>query len=561
MRRCFAKEFNSIYVYNLRGNARCSGEERRKEKDNVFGEGTRTTIVITMLVKNPASSEHGAIHYRDIGDYLTRQQKLDILKDAIEADPEWTEIVPDRHGDWLNQRDDSYATFIPTGVQDGARKLPTGLFSIWSCGLKTQRDAWAWNMSLPALRANMERLLSATDDAITRHHEDGTPLEQDATRYSWTRRMLDYAAKGTMIPYDPEHCTLGVYRPFCKQWVYFDSFMNEMTYQQPRLFPLATGERAKGHTNNRNDPQCNEREKAREMAYQQHPSPCLENKVITIPGVGSPTEFYSFMEGLIPNLTTYGGNQCFPLYWYEKAEPADDGSLFAGTAAQGADGHGYIRHDAITDTGLRVFRAAYPGLRIGKEDIFHYVYGVLHSPEYRKRFANNLRKELPRIPLARDFTAFMKAGRALAHLHLDYESLDPWPLHEIGDRADPGRTEKMTYPRKVKDPETGRKVPDLTVLKVAERLTVEGIPLRAYEYVVNGKSAIGWLIDRYKVTTDKKSGIVNDPNDYSDDPRYIVDLVGRVVRVSMETLDIVEGLPALDELPQPADWPAAWKAV
>ena len=130
---------------------------------------------------------------------------------------------------------------------------------------------------------------------------------------------------------------------------------------------------------------------------------------------------------------------------------------------------------------------------------------------------------------------------------------------EVGDKANPGRTEKMTYPKKVKDPETGKKVPDLTVLKVAEHLTIEGIPLRAYEYVVNGKSAIGWLIDRYKVTTDKKSGIINDPNDYSDDPRYIVDLVEKVIRVSVETLDIVDALPALDELPQTTNWPSAWK--
>lgn len=233
VRRCFAKEFNSIYVYNLRGNQRTSGEESRREGGKIFNSGSRATIAITMLVKNPASNEHGTIHYRDIGDYLTRQQKLDILKDAVADDPEWAELTPDKHGDWLDQRDDSYATFIPTGVQDGSKKLPTGLFSIWSCGLKTQRDAWAWNMSLPALRSNMSRLLDNMNDAIERHHANGTSLEQDTTRFSWTRRLQDYADKGTVIPYDPEHCARGVYRPFCKQWVYFDSFMNERTYQQP----------------------------------------------------------------------------------------------------------------------------------------------------------------------------------------------------------------------------------------------------------------------------------------------------------------------------------------
>lgn len=232
--------------------------------------------------------------------------------------------------------------------------------------------------------------------------------------------------------------------------------------------------------------------------------------------------------------------------------------MFSESDVPGADEHGYIRHDAITDMGLNVIREAYPNLRITKEDVFYYVYGVLHSPEYRKRFANNLKRELPRIPLAKDFKVFMKAGRALAHLHLDYESLDPWPVMEVGDKENPGRTEKMVYPRKVKDKDTGKKVPDLTVLRVAENLTIEGIPLRAYDYMVNGKTAIGWLIDRYKVTTDKKSGITNDPNDYSDDPRYIVDLVERVIRVSMETLDIINSLPPLNEQPHPINWPSVW---
>ncbi|KFI98812.1 type ISP restriction/modification enzyme [Bifidobacterium stellenboschense] len=560
VRRCFANEFNSIYVYNLRGNQRTSGEESRREGGKIFDSGSRATIAITMLVKNPASTEYGAIHYRDIGDYLTRQQKLDILKDAVTDDPEWLQLTPDKHGDWINQRDDSYTTFIPTGVQDGSKKLPTGLFSIWSRGLATCRDVWAWNMSLPALQSNMSRLLDDTNHAIERHHADGTPLEQDTTRYSWTRRLQDYADKGTTVPYDPEHCVLGVYRPFCKQWVYFDSFMNERTYQQPRIFPIAGGDRAKGPTSSHISIQSPHRENApNEMTYQQSSPQCLENTVI-ISSVTNKRDYTCFISDILPDLhVDPDATQCFPLYRYEKVEPSDDDSLFSESDMSGADEHGYIRHDAITDTGLRVFREVYPNLRIDKEDIFYYVYGVLHSPEYRRRFANNLKKELPRIPLAKDFKAFMKAGRALAHLHLDYESVDPWPVMEVGDGANPGRTEKMTYPKKVKDPETGKKVPDRTVLRVAENLTIEGIPLRAYEYVVNGKSAIGWLIDRYKVTTDKKSGIVNDPNDYSDDPRYIVDLVERVVRVSMETLDIVDALPALEELPQPADWPAAWK--
>ncbi len=525
VRRCFSKEFNSIYVYNLRGNARCSGEERRKEKDNVFGEGTRTTVIITMLVKNPESNEKGVIHYRDIGDYLNRRQKLDILKDVVEDDPAWNELMPDKHGDWLDQRDDSYTTFIPMGVQNGTRKLPTGLFSTWSAGVKTNRDPWCYNSDKMVIEANMRKTVGTYLSELERWQASGKPsdvqsfLTSDETSIKWTFEVYEDIKRERIAEYHPSHIRLASYRPFFKQWQYMDSQFNNRVYLQPQLFPY----------------------------------PEAQNLEIVI-GERGP-----FISSCVPDLELDHHGQCFPLYWYVKDESADDGSLLAGVDARSVDKHGYVRHDAITDTGLKVFRETYPNLRIGKEDIFYYVYGVLHSPEYRERFANNLKKELPRIPLVKDFKAFMKAGRALAHLHLDYESLEPWPVMEVGDKANPGRTEKMVYPRKVKDKDTGKKVPDLTVLRVAENLTIEGIPLRAYDYVVNGKTAIGWLIDRYKVTTDKKSGIVNDPNEYSDDPRYIVDLVEKVIRVSVETLDIVDGLPALEELPQTANWPAAWK--
>ena len=301
------------------------------------------------------------------------------------------------------------------------------------------------------------------------------------------------------------------------------------------------------------------------MTYHQTPGRCLENLAILVTG-NSSTFFSTYMTNLVPDLNCMkAGSQCFPLYWYEENEAA--GGLF-GNEVSG----GYTRHDAITDQALEVFRKAYPHAFVGrfkkdggeeltKLDIFFYVYGILHSPEYRSRFAANLKKELPRIPLAADFRAFSEAGRRLAELHVNYESVDPWAsIEEDGDSVNPGRTEKMTFGKCKKDDEHP-KGQDMTVLHVAERMTLRGIPERAYEYVVNGRSAIGWLIDRYQVRKDKASGIVNDPNDYSDEPRYIVDLVERVVTVSMETLDIVAQLPALNEREQPADWPVEWKVM
>ncbi len=256
------------------------------------------------------------------------------------------------------------------------------------------------------------------------------------------------------------------------------------------------------------------------------------------------------------------GSQCFPLYWYEEREQT--GGLF------GEEAGGYTRHDAITDEALSVFRAAYPHVFVGrykkdggeelsKEDIFYYIYGILHSQEYRDRFAMNLKKELPRIPLAEDFAAFSRAGRALAKLHLNYETVEPWAgIDEDGDSADPGRTEKMRFGKCKKTEENPRGI-DRTVLHVSECMTLRNIPEEAYDYVVNGRSAIEWLMDRYQVRTDKDSGIVNDPNDYSDDSRYIVELVERIVTVSIETMEIVRALPPLNEKPQPSNWPFAWK--
>lgn len=572
VRSAFVEEFNSIYVYNLRGNQRTQGEESRKEGGKIFDSGSRATIAITMLVKNPNSTEHGVIHYKDIGEYLSREEKLDILKTAVIEDPEWQTLIPDEHGDWLDKRDDTYQDFIPLGL--GKYKEPLGLFATYSRGLGTYRDPWTWNYSEEVVWKNIKRLLENTNNAMTQHFEYGQPLPDDLTQYSWGRELKNQIMRQRRVEYNPLKLTIGEYRPFCRQYVYFDSYVNEMTYQQPRIFPLAE---ASGRNDVPATPgsssllQIEETENsANEMTYQQRYTPCLENKVIAVSGS------YALIADRLPDLHFCGDSQCFPLYWYEQVEvdvPVDDaqGALFEDPNKPKAEQSlldlgdkatqkktQYVRHDAITNTGLQVFREAYPHMRISKEDIFYYVYSVLHSPEYRTRFENNLNKELPRIPLAKDFKAFMKAGRELAQLHLDYEHTEPYPVVEVGDSANPGRTEKMRYPNKIKDPESGKRIKDPTVLQVAERLTFEEIPSRAYQYVVNGKSALDWIIDRYQVRTDKKTGIINDPNLYSSDPRYIVDLVRKVITVSIRTLDIVESLPPLEELPKPANWPEEW---
>lgn len=539
-RRCLVEEFNSIYVYNLRGNARCSGVQRQMEKDNVFGEGTRTTIAITMLVRNPDSAEHGVVHYRDIGDYLSRDEKLAIVAKAVDADPEWETIVPDRHGDWLNQRDDSFYGFAPMGVEKHG--AVSGIFDVWSGGVKTNRDAWAYSFDRESVARNMGRMTDKYLAELDRWHKAGMPspiddfIDLDETKIKWTRELKADFSRSKPARFEEGHLYPSIYRPFCKQWLYMDRQMNNCVYLQPELFPT-----------------------------REH-----ENLEICVTGPGN-NEFSCLIVNEVPCLDFMQKSQCFPLYYYSGAEPLGLSELGSESTQKGQSKRGaYIRHDAVTQRALDYFRKTYPrafpkrpkkdgGEEVTCEDVFYYVYGILHSPEYRERFATNLQKELPRIPLARDFAAFSNAGRELANLHLNYETVDPWPLDEVGDSADPGKTESIAF-GKCKKSEECPDGKDRTTLHVSERLTLRGVPEKAYDYTVNGKSAIGWLMDRYKITTDKGSGIVNDPNEYSDDPRYIVQLVKRVVRVSMETLDIMANMPPLHELPQPADWPIEWKA-
>lgn len=534
VRKCFAEEFSSIYVYNLRGNQRTQGEESRREGGKIFDSGSRATIAITMLVKNPTSTERGVIRYRDIGDYLTREEKLKTLTKAVENDPEWAVVHPDEYGDWLEKRDSSFTKFAPIALDKLGNRQ--GLFATFSLGRGTNRDSWLINFSkrtIESLYLKQKRTFESEQSALQRNPSHS--LLQDKTKITWTDGLEKLARDNRPFPEMGESCCM-LYRPFCKQFTTLsEAPLVHRPYQQPKLFP----------------------------------SSCIDNIVITFGERGA------IICDTLPDLELNHHAQCFPLYWYEEvsAKPTGDSSevsptqssLFgeaqdASTETEADESSRWLRHDAITDTALSVFREAYPDIadEIDKREIFFYVYGVLHSPEYRERFAINLKKELPRIPLARNFKAFCTAGHRLATLHLGYEKVPAWPdLVEEGNPKNPGRTEKMTW-GKARN-EAGKPCKDFTVLHVAENMTIRNIPERAQEYVVNGKSALGWLVDRYQVKTDPKSGIVNDPNLYSRKPRYIVDLVESVVRVSMETLDIVESLPPLDELPQTSNWPLEWK--
>ena len=537
VRRCFSEEFSSVYVFDLLGNQRTQGEESKRQGGKVFGSGSRAPIAITMLIKNPASTERGVIHYHCVGEYLTQEQKLTTVASFRDRDPKWEILEQDRHGDWLDQRDEGWYEYAPMGVSDGNKKTPLGMFSTWSLGIATNRDAWAWNYSSTKASDNPKRLIDNTNSVIHTSGGDAGNLDFDKAKYSWTRALQGRVKKQSPLVYNDYCVVTGNYRPFCKCHNYYSSDLIEVMYQNASIFPLI------------------------------HPNECAENVVIDTGERGT------FISNLLPDLELNHHGQCFPLYWYER----DEGSTMSLVAADGERvvrdewGNRYVRHDAITDEALRVFRDAYPaafanrpksqgGPGVTKEDVFWYVYGILHSVEYRSRFAANLQRELPRIPLAEGFETFCSAGRALGELHLGYESVEPWPGIEVTGvlpGQDPGPVQKMKWGKR-RDHETGKLVKDTTTLVYNKTVTIRNIPESAQDYVVNGRSPLEWAIDRYQVKMDKATGIVNDPNDYSEDPRYVLDLVCRLVTVSMRTNEIVAQLPPIREVAKPASWPAAW---
>ena len=499
-RKCLEAEFSAIYVFNLRGNQRTSGETSRREGGKIFGSGSRTPIAITVLVKKPGHAGKALIQYHDIGDYLSREEKLAIIaekRSILNPAMNWTHIRPNAQGDWLNQRNDIFGSFIPLGDKDNKDNKQTFFVPYYSNGLKTQRDAWCYNFSQTKLQQNIQSTIDYYNSMVESSRD--TPL-LDATRISWTRAFQNDFQKKRTKTFELSAIRQAVYRPFCKQHVYFSAALNEMQYQMPKLFP----------------------------------TPETKNLVICLPGVGNVKDFSVHITNIIRDLDTYGGIQCFPLYYYEKKSVYQP-TLFDSEKSE------YTRKDGITNFILERCRASY-GPKVSKEDIFYYVYGLLHSPDYRRTFAADLKKMLPRLPLVEkpvDFWAFSKAGCALAELHLNYETQPQHPEVVVtGAEQGKFRVEKMRFPDKQ----------DKTTIEYNPWITLSHIPQEACEYVVNGRSAVEWIMERYQIKTDKASGITNDPNDWAEEqgkPRYILDLLLSVITVSVETMKIVNGLPGL----------------
>ena len=516
LRKTLASEFHAIYVYNLRGNARTSGETRRREGDGVFALGSRAGVAILLLIKRPGNvPDSGAqINYRDIGDYLRRDRKLQIVKESGIGDEDWVPITPNRHGDWIGQRSERFLALRPLASLRGQPAGGEPIFTLASRGVTTSRDWWVLGSSEPALRDRVAQMVEFYNEQV-QAVGSGAEVNRDPSRFSWDGTIEELLARRVRLDVREPGFRTATYRPFFKQHLYLDSDLNNSVYQLPRIFPTAAA---------------------------RTPGIVVESK-LRAPGRAPG----SLAVDSVPEVAAAAGaagQACviIPRHLYESESTNGQSTLLRGDHSQ--------RLDNITDSALGTYRAKC-GDGVVKDQIFAYVYGVLHAPEYRERYSIDLAKMLPRIPDPADretFFAFAEAGQRLLDLHIGYEDVEPYPLEErvaLGAPEGPERyrVEKMRWAGPHREP-------DRSTLVYNDSITLAGIPDGAHEYVVGPRSALAWLIDRYQVKTDKASGIVNDVNDWGlehGDPRYIVDLVKRIVTVSLETMTIVGSLPELRE--------------
>uniref|UniRef100_Q3ATM4 Helicase domain protein n=1 Tax=Chlorobium chlorochromatii (strain CaD3) TaxID=340177 RepID=Q3ATM4_CHLCH len=469
------------------------------------------------------------IFYHDIGDYYSREEKLALIKkyhSLAHPNMQWQQLQPNEHGDWISQRNDLFETFIPLGDKEN-KKADTFFVPFYSRGLASARDSWCYNSSKTTLENNIRTLIEFynqqriayfntidKDSKITVENF----IDYDSSKITWNRGLKNDLEKNKAIDFNRDYIITGLYRPFNKQKIYFARELNDMVYQIPKIFPASNS----------------------------------KNYVICVSGVGASKDFSVLITNCIPDIQLQFNGQCFPLYYYEKQEKSNP-TLF--DAAKEPD---YIRRDGVSNFILEQAQKRY-GNRVTKEDIFYYVYGILHSPDYRTRFASDLKKMLPRLPLVenvKDFWHFSKAGRELAELHINYEAVPPAkgvillynniPTEEIEKGLQSSKMQEINYMvTKMRFPKKDQK----DTIHYNNQITITNIPLKAYDYIVNGKSAIEWIMERYQITTHKESGITNNPNDWATEvgnPRYILDLLLSIINVSLQTVEIVNNLPKLE---------------
>ena len=515
IRACLAEEFNSIHVLHLRGNARTSGDLRRSEGGNVFGGGSRAPVAITILVKNPNATHDGCnIQYSNIGDYLTREQKLETLREgvSIKGVSDWQAITPDRHHDWVGQRSEAFAEFYPMGSKEAkAGRADNAIFKLYSNGCQTGKDAYIYNFSRTACVENAEKMTQNYLAALSELEENPElTLDEVMSQYSsnikWAGNLINNLKQRKKTELNDDYIRRVIYRPFIATNCYADDVFIHRKHQMDQIFPDSSS----------------------------------ENRIICVPGIGGKKLYSPLMTDMMSDLHFNEFSQCFPRWRYPQSV---DTSNTTGEF-QGFD-EAPERIDNISDTALRAFREHYSDDTITKDDIFDYVYGVLHAPSYREQFANDLSKMIPRIPYAPDFRIFAEAGKALADLHLNYETCQQYPDLNVEPL-----TPSLLWEEKPEHFLLGKRAMRFadkqarTTLIINEHVCVSGIPEEAHRYVVNGRTPLEWFIDRYKIKQDRNSGIINDPNGWFENPRDLITAIERIIYVSVESTKIIESLPS-----------------
>ncbi|MCQ6276400.1 DEAD/DEAH box helicase [Bacillus sp. V3B] len=455
LRKSLYEEFNHLYIFNLRGDQRTQGETSRREGGKIFGSGSRTPIAISILVKD--GSEDHEVHYHDIGNYLSRDEKLAILRSSQSiTGVAWKTITPDKNNDWINQRDENYLSYPAIDV----------IFNTKALGTQTGRDSWVYGFSKESVKYNSQKLISNYNSELEKRVlvDD---VSMDSAKIKWSRGLLNKYKRGQKLVFNSKKMIISQYRPFTKKYLYFDEALNE----NPGAFRKFD-----------------------------------EINALYVPS-GSKNGFSTLIIDKVPEYGFLSSGRGF--------------NLFGET------------------TGLLGNQMNINSLfGMNELDSYHYIYGVLHSPEYRQKYSNDLQKSLPRIPLLKNKEKYVEIGLKLSDLHLNYENQPSWDGVEIQITGT-----KPTYQvKKMKHP----KKDCLNMIIFNGNITIKNIPEIAYEYVVNGRPAIEWIIDQYQVKTDKKSGITDDPNEFSDDPKYILNLLLSVITVSMKTIELVGQLPKFE---------------
>ena len=489
MRKHLAEDFDAIYLLDLGGNAR---RGLKVSDANVFG--IRVGVSINLFVKKKGNpSDQARIFYHRTDELWNRKQKFEFLKARGHiGNIAWQTVQPDKRYTWLTEGlRPEFEDFVPIGTK--AAKAAKGepadvIFKTYSNGVKTNRDAWAYNFNRNTLAENISGMIENYNEQVFKwerqaNHDANVDdfVDYNDKQIKWSSSLKQKLKSGHIAEFTEAKIRQSFYRPFTKSNLYFDRMMNDRVLLFPSIFPASETE--------------------------------TENRVIWLK-VGQEWPMFALMVNKIPETLPQGASQCFPFYIYDE--------------------EGTNRRKNITNWALAQYRAHYRDDTIGKWDIFHYVYALLNHPDYRERYEANLKRDLPRLPYIPDFWGFAKAGQRLGEIHVGYEDMEEYPLSfvETPDTPLNWNVEKMKLSK------------DKTSLVYNEFLTLDGIPVKAFEYRLGNRSALEWIIDQYCVKTHKRSGIVNDPN-RADDPQYIVKLIGKIITVSLETVEIVEGLPGL----------------